>query len=811
MKKKKNVLISVNDKDLANPSKLWKNVEVIGAFSFRKCKKIENIEIPSSVEKIESGAFFNTPIKNIVFNEGLKKIGSLAFSSCYNLKNIVLPNSLEILESCSFRGCPLEEVTIKDNLKEIGESAFENCNLLKKVNLPSSLKKIKQLAFLGTSIKSIKLNEGLEEIDNLAFSSCYDLEEIEFPSTIKRLGNEILRSSGVKTIKFKEGIKVISNFAFYSCNKLQRVEIPSSVEVIEETAFEHCTVLFDLTLNEGLKEIGNAAFASCRNLSYVDIPSSVETIGIGAFSSSGIRSIKLKEGIKKIRNNAFGGCRNLSYIEIPYSVEYIDEDVLPNSYFKYLYKTNDKIILTNISLDDEDIVEKYDISKIDSSFYKMMFKKDYSQIYDRILYLKKNNIEYSRNCYKSDEFMNKIFFNNNIDFVKGISKRINANKMNKQYALSFYKLLYNLGAYSDDKVDRQKACNFIENLFEKNKLNFMLVHGIADKMMLNDFNKEWAEFIMNEDNFHNLLIEEGMEEGFIARTYNDFYKIKEFNRSNKGDQRYKKVTVEACSKYIENVSFTNINDENKDIAETLQKFTRNQEAFDNAVKIRNKYKKLENNEKVKEHIIDEKVIDSDIFDNIEDTRKDIISNIKSTLISLKNKSIDYFTYEFLSKYDPDNYVLGKYCSCCAHIEGAGYGIMKASILHPDCENLVIRKKDGTIVSKATLYVNRKKGYGVLNTIETCDNINEKQKSVIFNKIKKAIEDFVVKYNENNEIKITQVNVGTGITNMSDIIRKSLSRGEILEGIDFSKYASGSRAYSGDWQKEQYVIWKNNKK
>ena len=810
MKKKKNILISVNDKDLANP-KLWKNVEIIGAFSFRNCRKIENIEIPSSVEKIENGAFYYTPIKTIVFNEGLKKIESLAFSSCYNLKNVILPDSLEILGDSSFRGSSIEEVTIKDNVKEIGACAFENCNQLKKINLPNSLKKIKQLAFVGTSIKGIELNEGLEEIDNLAFSSCYDLKEIEFPSTIKRLGNEILRSSGVKTIKFKEGIKVISNFAFHSCNKLQHVEIPSSVEVIEETAFEHCTALFDLTLNNGLKEIGNFAFASCRNLSYVEIPSSVKTIGAGAFSSSGIRSIKLKEGIKRIGNNAFGSCLYLNYIEIPFSVEYIDEDAIPNSYFKYLYKTNDRIILTNDKLNNKDIIEKYDISKIDSWFYKMMFREDYNQIYDRILYLKKHNIEYSKNCYKSDEFMNKIFFNNNIDFVKGISKRINVSSMDKKYVFSFYKLLYNLGAYSTYKVDRQKACNFIENLFEKDKLNFILVHEIANKMMLNGFNKEWAEFIMHEDNFYKLLIEEGMEKGFIARTYNDFYKIKELNRSNKGDQRYKKVTIEACAKYIENVSFTNIDDENKDIAETLQKFTRNQEAFDNAVKIRNKYKKLENSEKIKEHIIDEKVIDSDIFNNIEDAKKDIISNIKSTLLSLKNKSIEYFTYEFLSKYDPDNYVLGKYCSCCAHIEGAGYGIMKASILHPDCENLVIRRKDGTIVSKATLYVNRKKGYGVINTIETCDNISEKQKDAIYKKIKKAIDDFVMKYNENNEIKITQINVGMGITNMSDIIKKNLSRGEILEGIDFSKYAAGSRTYSGDWQKEQYIIWKSNKK
>ena len=34
--------------------------------------------------------------------------------------------------------------------------------------------------------------------------------------------------------------------------------------------------------------------------------------------------------------------------------------------------------------------------------------------------------------------------------------------------------------------------------------------------------------------------------------------------------------------------------------------------------------------------------------------------------------------------------------------------MKASILHPDCQNLVIRNSDGRIIAKSTLYINTKK-------------------------------------------------------------------------------------------------------
>lgn len=811
MKKRKKELISVKEKDLNNPIKLWKDIEIVGEYAFRNCKIIDFIEIPSNIKEIKYGAFFATPIRNIQFNEGLNKIGEFAFSNCYNLEKIALPNSLEIIEEDTFKGSSVKEISFGNNIKVIGDSAFENCDQLKNVEFPNSLKKIKQKAFLGASINDVKLNEGLEEIDNLAFSNCYDLESIEFPSTIKRLGHEILRCSGVKKVYFKEGIKSISNKAFYSCNKLQSVEIPSSVDVIEEQAFDYCRSLNDIVFNEGLKKIGNFAFSNCKNLRNIEIPSSVEIIGVCAFSCTGIKKIKLNEGIRKIESGAFGDCFNLSYVEMPLGVEYIDERAFYNNYFKYLYKTQDKLILSNEVIENKDIIESYDISKIDSCFYKAMFREDYKEIYNRILYLKKIGIEYSKDCYASNEFMDKILFNDNVDFVRGLVKRVKADIADMSTVYSFYKLLYNLGGYCDDKVARQRACNFIENLFEKRKLNFIVLNEIANTMLLNGFNKEWAEFIMEGNNIYDLLIEEGMDGGFIARTYNDFDKIKELNRSNKGNQHYLKVTVEACAKYIESVGFANVSEDNKDIAMTLQKFTRYQDSFEKAVKIREEYNRLEEKNKISRHLIDEKIVDEDIYNEIQNVRKDIISSIRDTIISLKNKSNEHFTYEFLSKYDPDNYVLGKYCSCCAHIEGAGFGIMKASILHPDCENIVIRRKSGEIVAKATLYINRKQGYGVVNTIESNDETTEKEKKDIYIKIKKAIDDFVLKYNEKNKVKLKQINVGIGVTNMSNIIREDLCKGEILNGIDFSKYGDGSRTYSGDWQRQQYIIWPNNKK
>ena len=101
-----------------------------------------------------------------------------------------------------------------------------------------------------------------------------------------------------------------------------------------------------------------------------------------------------------------------------------------------------------------------------------------------------------------------------------------------------------------------------------------------------------------------------------------------------------------------------------------------------------------------------------------------ISDTKDILKILNDLASKKFTYEFLSKQDALNYVLGKYCSCCSHLEGVGYSVMRASILHPDCQNLIIRNDKGQVVAKSTLYINRKERYGVFNNIEINELIDE---------------------------------------------------------------------------------------
>jgi len=327
-------------------------------------------------------------------------------------------------------------------------------------------------------------------------------------------------------------------------------------------------------------------------------------------------------------------------------------------------------------------------------------------------------------------------------------------------------------------------------------------------MNLNGYKKEWSTFIMKDNNFISLLNTDFSKKHLLSRSYNEISNIKELCRSNKGSQRYLSLTLDACQTYFSEIKFEGETKETKDIASLLYKFTRLQKTFDDAKEIRKEYLKLRNQNKIQDHLLEEKLTDN-IFSEIEDEKEEILSNTTTAINNLSNVINNKFTFEFLSKYDATNFVLGKYCSCCSHLEAVGFGVVKASILHPDCQNLVIRDKSGKIIAKSTLYINRKEGYGLFNTIEIDENITNKEKKYIYTKYIQAISLFTEKYNQKNyQNPLLQINVGTHANDLLNELEKYHKESETnLKGIDFSIYGKDGLYHEGDWKQGQLIVWK----
>lgn len=100
---------------------------------------IKSINIPSSIEYIDEGAFWKSKIKNIKLPNTLKGIYKNSFRDCQNLERITIPKSVEVIEKDIFFNCSnLKEVTFEGTLDPsvfdaLGLDIFDRCYKLKDI------------------------------------------------------------------------------------------------------------------------------------------------------------------------------------------------------------------------------------------------------------------------------------------------------------------------------------------------------------------------------------------------------------------------------------------------------------------------------------------------------------------------------------------------------------------------------------------------------------------------------------------------------------------------------------------------------
>ena len=105
--------------------RLSENLEGISRDAFAFCMSLKEIRIPRSITGISMEAFaFCTSLEKIEFSEGLRTIRMDAFGQCKKLKEIVLPSTLQRLEDGAFLGSGLEKVTFGSRNCVFGDSIF---------------------------------------------------------------------------------------------------------------------------------------------------------------------------------------------------------------------------------------------------------------------------------------------------------------------------------------------------------------------------------------------------------------------------------------------------------------------------------------------------------------------------------------------------------------------------------------------------------------------------------------------------------------------------------------------------------------
>ena len=353
------------------------NIKTIYSYLFLDCEKLENCEIPSTVEEIQTEAFNNTRLKTVTIPAGISTtIGSLAFGNNSNLetvtincttsaygttyssflggsnkiKNVIFGEGCTIAFAELFEGkSSITSVTFPSTLTEIGKNAFWGCSSLTTITIPENVTSIGDSAFNGCtkllevynkSNLTLELGEtsngyvayyALAVHNNMNDDSIYEKDANGFTFIVKGgkgylFGYDGEESSITLPESFTKNNVTYNNYDIYSSafaynNVIKSVIIPGSVKTIGVSAFKGCENLEDVTLEEGVLYIEDQAFYDCNALKNLSLPNSLEAIN-GTSSYKGYSNLNYylsSNGDKYLGNEnnhylVFVGVRSGNYI-----------------------------------------------------------------------------------------------------------------------------------------------------------------------------------------------------------------------------------------------------------------------------------------------------------------------------------------------------------------------------------------------------------------------------------------------------------------------------------------------------------------
>lgn len=261
------------------------SVKIIGTYAFFGNELVE-MDIPNSVETIESGAFsYISTLKKVTIPPSIKRIEYGIFKNDSNLEEVELPNSIEYIGEYAFYGVKLNSIVLPKNLKEIGKYGFAETKI-KNVVFNEKLEKIGESAFYSTKLAEVILPDSLMQIGQNAFNNS-EIQKLVIGDGIEEIGDyAFYYNNNITDLNLGNTVKVIGRYAFREGFKGTSLELPKSVIEIKEAGFSSNKNLTSIKLNEGIKKIGNSAFRS-NSLVELTIPSTVETLGEGSFYDEG--------------------------------------------------------------------------------------------------------------------------------------------------------------------------------------------------------------------------------------------------------------------------------------------------------------------------------------------------------------------------------------------------------------------------------------------------------------------------------------------------------------------------------------------
>lgn len=266
-------------------SRSYKPVTVISDYTFYGCESLTEVNIPSGIEQIGTGAF-----------EG-----------CSHLGSIDLPLNLKYIEGNAFKNSGLSSIKIPANVEYIGEHAFAGCHL-DKVIVSKDNKVFDSRDNCNAIIKT--------ESNELIFAC----ESTIIPDTVTSYKNFCFYGLEYDEFKISSSISNIGPLAFDNCD-IKNISVDENNPIFDSR--DNCNGIVNTSTNELIYAASNIVIpntvtslgARCFSVSSdeIVIPSSVEKIGGECFLFSDIETITISSNVKEIGFNAFPDYINVVY------------------------------------------------------------------------------------------------------------------------------------------------------------------------------------------------------------------------------------------------------------------------------------------------------------------------------------------------------------------------------------------------------------------------------------------------------------------------------------------------------------------
>lgn len=675
-----------------------------------------------------------------------------------------------------------------------------------------------------------KFWRGLSVLPEKYFMNNRDLTEIDIQKPVKIIGNQAFYScQNLQSVSFPNSLESIKEYAFTYCVNLENVDIPDSVMEIESCAFSHCDNLKRVKLSNNITKINSSTFQDCHHLEDVIFPKNLTDIcGASFLFCKNLKRAELPNTVKLIDKHAFAFCHNLKYISFPADAK-VSTGAFLGTQFKFAYQDvsdpeNIRWCLCNeLPKSHLNIVNFMDLRPCYKAFYNFNIDPiefiNYSyceEMYDASIKLSEMGIKLPYNIVRElvvyddfDEFLQNnhfIFFNKELkDLLKN-----DLPKWSEEKQEEFYKFIIALGCFSNKKmIDNngkesntylyQKASSLVSIMY-KSKIfdsssNILYLTGNCN--LDTTPSQNFVKFLMTKNDkneYENLKLLLELNKKFpniFSRLIPEFNKVMQHRISTNAKGKPVKLSWEKTIKsYLTKTTYSNVKPKDKELAEEFISKGIPEKNFKEASKILQKARRKHLNP----HILKTPLSELDKINAEIEKSKNLTTKASKILEFSYAKN---FKYEMLDKYDPKNFVLGAYCTCCSTINSYCYGkeLSEDASKDKNVQNLVVKDVMGNIIAKATLYINRRKRYIVFNDFEInkkyrekelveagilmsgvyADDQDESEKSQafsrkqIFNALMRGIDDFKNQYDkENPKKKIKKIHVGIGYNKLINL-------------------------------------------